>query len=67
MSFLCWNVWGMGNPSTFGALKALLLANSPSLVFLYETRLAINKVKDIRKKLKFSGVSTGDRLVRVAA
>lgn len=62
MSCLCWNVWEMRNPSTFRALKALLQANSPNLVFLSETRLAINKVDDIRKKLKFSGVFVVDRI-----
>lgn len=39
-----------------------MYANSPSLIFLCETRLAINKVDDIKKKLKYSGVFVVDRV-----
>lgn len=53
MSCLCWNVQGMGNPKTITALRKVLFRVTPSLVFLFETRLAGNRASDVCIKVGF--------------
>jgi len=53
MKYLSWNCRGLGNPSAARALKRLLKAQAPDLVFQMETKL---KAKD--KKVKSCLVSS---------
>lgn len=46
----------------FQAIKGLFHANSLNPVFLTKIRLAINKVEDIKKKLKFGGMFAVDKV-----
>ena len=52
---VCWNVRGLGNPCTFGALKRLLKKVSPDLVFLSETKLHKYKADKMKDVLGFQG------------
>lgn len=45
MRCLSWNCRGLGNPSAVRALKKLLKAQCPDIVFLMETRLKIDDKK----------------------
>ncbi|KAK3210987.1 hypothetical protein Dsin_015693 [Dipteronia sinensis] len=56
MSILCWNVWGLGNPRAFQALKRALKKPSPNLVFLSETKLHKGEVDRFRHLLGFEEV-----------
>ena len=52
---VCWNVRGMGNPRTFGALKRLIKKFSPYVVFLSKTKLHSSKISKIKDILGFKG------------
>lgn len=52
MKCLCWNVWGLGNPRTFRALKKLTASEDLDLVFLSETKLCVNRLEWVRVHLK---------------
>ncbi|KAK2655391.1 hypothetical protein Ddye_008443 [Dipteronia dyeriana] len=55
MKIVSWNVWGLGNPRTFMALRKVLKKHSPSLVFLSETKLRGRKVISLKRQLGFEG------------
>ena len=64
MNCLSWNCRGAGNPSTVHDLASLGMTQSPSLVFLCETRQNKNKLYRLRNRLGlsgFEGVSSNGR------
>lgn len=55
MSSLIWNVRGLGNPRAVQILKDLVLLKRPTLVFLMETKVSSDRVKEVQRTLGFSG------------
>ncbi|KAL5550972.1 hypothetical protein UlMin_001148 [Ulmus minor] len=54
MSFLSWNVRGLGNPRALTFLRNLIRSTSPGMVFLCETRLTNSNSDRIRRLLRFN-------------
>ena len=57
MNTLSWNYWRLGNPRTVNALKKIVQVETPSLVFLMETKLpqkAKNRMSNIKNSLGFT-------------
>ncbi|XWS44745.1 hypothetical protein CRYUN_Cryun15aG0073700 [Craigia yunnanensis] len=52
MKCLSWNCLGLGNPRAVRALKELVKQEDPHVIFLYETKLHVNKLDVIRRKCK---------------
>lgn len=53
MSFIAWSCRGLGNPMTIASLKDLVRHNSPSLVFLIETKCNSESMKRIQRRIGF--------------
>ncbi|XP_028761010.1 uncharacterized protein LOC114719664 [Neltuma alba] len=53
MSLLCWNCQGLGSPLTGRNLRFLYNKHRPTLVFLMETRVKMDKVERWRRRLDF--------------
>jgi hypothetical protein len=51
MDALCWNCRGTGLPQAVQELSTLVRANSPSLVFLCETRHSESTIANLRWRL----------------
>lgn len=47
MKLFCWNVQGLGSPRTFRALRSLLKAKTPDIVFLMETRMVDTQIANL--------------------
>jgi hypothetical protein len=60
MNALCWNCRGIGLSRTVHELSALVRANSPSLVFLCETRNSGSRVENLRWRLGLKNCITFD-------
>lgn len=63
---LVWNCQGLGNHSTVNALKDLLRAEAPSVVFLMETQLTAKQMERVKIRLGFECGIFVDRMVWVA-
>ncbi|GMI78302.1 hypothetical protein HRI_001499500 [Hibiscus trionum] len=55
MKILVWNCQGLGNPGTVQYLKQIVASKSPSVVFLWDTRLDKRKAEDVRRRVNMSG------------
>lgn len=53
MPVISWNCRGLGNPITGDSLKDLVRHNSPSLVFLMETKCNAAGIKRIQRRIGF--------------
>jgi hypothetical protein len=60
MNALVWNCRETGQPRTVHELSALVRANSPSLVFLCETRVSGSRVANLRWRLGLKNCITFD-------
>lgn len=61
---LVWNCQGLGNPMTVKALRKLVRAEDPSLVFLMETKLMTKQMERVKIKLGFDCGIFVDRVGR---
>ncbi|XP_062005888.1 uncharacterized protein LOC133723072 [Rosa rugosa] len=61
MIILSWNVRGLGNPSTFNALKKLLRVQDPDLVFLMETKKKEDAMARLCSSLGYNNYKIVDR------
>ena len=59
MNTLSWNCQGFGNPRTVNALKKLVQAEAPSLVFLMETKLPLKSMKRMSNIKHSLGLTQG--------
>ena len=59
MNTLSWNCRGLGNPRTVNALKKLVQAEAPSLVFLMETKLPLKSMKRMSNIKHSLGLTQG--------
>ena len=59
MNSLSWNCRGLGNPRTVNALKKLVQAEAPSLVFLVETKLPLKSMKRMSNIKHSLGLTQG--------
>ena len=48
MNIMSWNCRGLGNPWTVQALKRVIKKEDPSLVFLMETKLIVEEMKNVQ-------------------
>ena len=53
MSLLSWNCQGLGNQRTVNALKMIIKAQVPNLVFLKETKSNIGQMEYVRDQCQF--------------
>ncbi|XP_024195673.1 uncharacterized protein LOC112198800 [Rosa chinensis] len=61
MSLISWNVGGLGNPSTFNALKKLLRVQDPDFVFLMETKKKKQVMERVCSKLGYANCRAVER------
>ena len=54
MNIMSWNCRGLGNPWTVQALKRVIKKEDPSLVFLMETKLIMEKMKNVQREIGWS-------------
>ena len=52
MSAISWNCRGLGNPLTVKTLQKVVLEKDPTLVFLMETKLSVNEMEGIKRKVE---------------
>ena len=64
MSWLCWNVRGLGNQRTVQELANFLRAQDPSVLFLAETWADEARLKKLRVDLEFDELWVVDRVTR---
>lgn len=63
MICLSWNCrGGLGNTSAVCALKELIIANRHDIIFLCETLIHVNKVKEIKVQFGNEGCVSTDKL-----
>ncbi|KAK8292764.1 hypothetical protein V6Z11_D06G140800 [Gossypium hirsutum] len=55
MKIFSWNCRGVGNPTTVRELKQFLVANTPDIVFLCETKIHSNEFSRIRFMCRMEG------------
>lgn len=55
MSLIAWNCQGLANPCTIRFLKEIINQYRPSVVFLSETFVKIEKIEKIKKQVGFAG------------
>ena len=67
MSILVWNSWVLGQPATVQELVRLILTHKPCLVFICETRLSKERVRNLRFRLGMENFFMSRVLVMVAA
>ena len=53
MSLLSWNCRGLGNQQIVNALKKIIKAQVPNLVFLMETKSNIDQMEYVRDQCQF--------------
>ena len=54
MNIMSWNCRGLGNPWTVQALKRVIKKEDPSLVFLMETKLIVEEMKNVQREIGWS-------------
>ncbi|CAN1848530.1 hypothetical protein LINPERHAP1_LOCUS38966 [Linum perenne] len=55
MIVLCWNCRGLGQPQEVRVVDELVRAHRPDVVILIETLCSKQRIKEVRRKLKFEG------------
>lgn len=60
MKLLSWNCQGLGNPRTVQALRRLIVAQGPTIVFLSETRCSRSYFSSLSFHLGFDGLFVVD-------
>ena len=54
MNIMSWNCRVLGNPWTVQALKRVIKKEDPSLVFLMETKLIVEEMKNVQREIGWS-------------
>ena len=55
MNCLSWNCRGLGNPETVRELRKVVKQESPSLLFVMETKIQGKRVESLKNLLGFTG------------
>ena len=55
MSFLSWNYRGLGNPAAVRELRSVVKQEGPCLLFVMKTKIAANRVENLKNQLGFVG------------
>lgn len=55
MSLLAWNFRGLGRPRTIRFLKDITQQKKPNIIFLSETLVTENKIKEVCQQLNYAG------------
>ncbi|TYH01825.1 hypothetical protein ES288_A09G090400v1 [Gossypium darwinii] len=50
MKFLCWNYYGLGNPTIVREFKQFLVVNNPDVIFLNETKMKANDFQHVQNR-----------------
>lgn len=65
MTCISWNCRGLAAAPTMRELRQLCKAHTPAIVFLMETRASVERVENVRRKLKFSNMFCVDAIGKV--